>query len=55
LANYAVPHPSQRENSKRKQFPKAEMLTCAGSGRVSPTKTRFQAGVTFTACSPFFP
>jgi hypothetical protein len=31
------------------------MLTCEGSGRVSPTKTRSQAGVTFTACSPFFP
>ena len=54
-ANDAVPHPSQRENSQLKQFPKAELLTCAGSGRVSPTKTRSQAGVTFTACSPFFP
>ncbi len=55
-ANDAVPHPSQRENSQLKQFPnKAEVLTSAGSGRVSPTKTRSQAGVTFTACSPFFP
>jgi hypothetical protein len=54
--NDAVPHPSQRENNQLKQFPnKAEMLTCEGSGRVSPTKTRSQAGVTFTACSPFFP
>jgi hypothetical protein len=33
---------------------RAEMLICAGLGRF-PSQTHSQAGVTFTACRPFFP
>src|SRR5215208_4631492 len=39
---------------KKRQPERAEMLICAGLGR-EPSQTRCQAGVTFTACRPFFP